>query len=246
MNGVFNRDTGMIIFTIQHQSYFVVGYDPVALWVNIFTDVSADAWYYEAVAFTHYHGIFGSVGGGQFAPHMDMTRAMFVSLLYRMEGNPAPHNANRFTDVASGRWYHNAVQWAAEQGLVSGVGGGLFAPDRLITRQEMAALLLRYSHFKGYSIPSNRTAHSFTDTAQISSWAGLAVQSMSAAGVLNDLNNAFNPQNPISRAEAAVIFHNFIRFIADANNHTDGVQPLASNSNKLPPAIHRLRSEMYA
>ncbi|MCL2604542.1 MAG: S-layer homology domain-containing protein [Defluviitaleaceae bacterium] len=224
MNGVFDAETGMITFTIQHQSYFVVGYDPVALWVNIFSDVPADAWYYEAVAFANYHGLLGGVGGGLFAPHMDMTRAMFVTLLFRAEGSPAPVGVNRFTDVAEGRWYHNAVQWAAEQGLVSGVGGGLFAPDRPITQREMASILQRYSHFKGYVIPENRDILTLIDAPQASSWAGSAVQSMAAAGVLNNHGNDFNPQDTATRAEAADIFRNFTRFVAAVNNEAEEPQ----------------------
>ena len=231
MSSAFDAATGMITFTIEHQSYFVVGYDPVALWVNIFSDVSADAWYYEAVAFANYHGLFSGYGNGIFAPNDSMTRAMFVALMHRLEGNPAPSGSNRFTDVVSGRWYHNSVQWAAEQGLVSGVGGNRFAPDRAITWQEMAVMLLRYSDFKGYEIPANREILNFSDAAQISSWASAAVQSMSAAGVLNGYNNAFNPLNTATRAEVAAMFRNFLRFVVAVNDDTDGAQPVSAATN---------------
>jgi hypothetical protein len=198
-----------------------VGYDPVALWVNIFTDISPNARYYEAVAFANYHGLLGGYGGGIFGPYDSMTRAMFVVLLHRLEGSSVSGGSHHFADVVSGSWYHNAVMWAADLGLVSGVGGGLFAPHRPITHQEMAVILQRYSAFKGYDIPTNRDALRFTDAATISPWAGSAVQSLSAAGVLNGYNNAFLPFDAVTRAEVAILFSNFIRFVVYANENTN-------------------------
>jgi hypothetical protein len=170
--------------------------------------------YYEAVAFANYYGLLRGYGNDIFDPNDDMTRAMFTALLHRLEGNPAPSDSGRFTDVAHGRWYHNSVQWAAEQGLVSGVGDNNFAPDRALSRQEMAAMLYRYSNFKGYDIPKNREIPNFNDMAQISSWADSAVREISAAGVFNGYNNAFNPLNTATRAEVAAMFRNFLRFVA--------------------------------
>ena len=88
LNGVFDMTAGMITFSIGHQSYFVVGYDPVALWINVFSDVSAGAWYYESVAFANYHELFGGYGNGLFGPQDSMTRAMFVTVLHNLEGQP--------------------------------------------------------------------------------------------------------------------------------------------------------------
>ncbi|MCL2500043.1 MAG: S-layer homology domain-containing protein [Defluviitaleaceae bacterium] len=217
LNGVFDTETGMITFTIQHQSYFVVGYDPVALWVNIFNDVSEDAWYYEAVAFANFHGLFGGSGNGIFSPNDSMTRAMFVAVLHRLEGNPAPSGSGRFIDVAPGRWHHDAAQWAAEQGLVGGVGGDRFAPDRTITHQEMAVILHRYSNLKGYAIPVNRDMLTISDTVRIPSWAGIAVREMTMAGVLDAYGNAFNPLDTATRAEVAAMFRSFVRFVVAVN-----------------------------
>lgn len=97
---------------------------------------------------------------------------------------------------------------------MSGVGDNNFAPDRALSRQEMAAMLYRYSNFKGYDIPKNREIPNFNDMAQISSWADSAVREISAAGVFNGYNNAFNPLNTATRAEVAAMFRNFLRFVA--------------------------------
>jgi hypothetical protein len=223
LNGVFDTDTGMITFMVSHQSYFVVGYDPVTLWVNVFTDVSETAWYYDAVAFANYHGLFGGYSSGIFGPQDSMTRAMFVKTLWKLEGNPAPGGSAWFTDVAVGTWYHDPVQWAAEQGMVSGVGGGRFAPDRPITRQEMAVMLMNYADFKGFDIPKNREALDFADADSIASWARNAILEMTEAGVINGSNGSFMPHRDATRAEVAQMFRNFLRFVAES-----GASPTAN------------------
>jgi len=243
MNGVFDTATGMITFTITHQSYFVVGYDPVRLWVNSFTDIAESAWYYEAVAYANYHGLFSGYGGGIFAPQDSMTRAMFVTVLHKLEGNPAPSGSGRFADVAVSAWYHDPVQWASEQGIVSGVGDNRYAPDRPITRQEMAVMLMNYAKFKGYDMPVYREAINFTDTAQIASWANVAVKAMSEAGVLNGYNNAYNPLSTATRAEVAAMFKNFLRFVVEDNPGTNGTQTAAVSNTSMDLYIDRRAME---
>ena len=99
-------------------------------------------------------------------------------------------------------------------GIVSGVGGGLFDPDRPITRQEMAVMLSNYAALKGYDIPSHRSMPNFTDQSQISDWAETAVSALSEAGVLSGSNNRFYPQNNATRSEVATMFRNFMRLVA--------------------------------
>jgi hypothetical protein len=211
LKGVYDSATGMITFSIPHQSYFVVGYDPVALWNNIFRDVPANAWYYDAVAFANSYGLFNG-NAGNFMPNDSMTRAMFVTALWNLEGKPSPKEAGRFTDVAHNAWYHNAVQWAAENDVVGGVGGGNYAPDRAITRQEMAVMLMNYANYKGYDIPEYRSLE-FVDSGQVASWAEAAVKLLSEAGVISGSNNAFMPHKDTARAEVAALLKNFLRFV---------------------------------
>jgi hypothetical protein len=218
LDSVYNKEAGMITFTVNHQSYFVAGYDPVALWVNIFSDVNADAWYYDAVAFANYHNLFSGYGGGVFAPQDSMTRAMFAAVLYKMDSSPKVNGNAGFDDVTPGEWYHDAVIWAAESGVAGGVGEGMFAPNRPVTRQEMAAMLMNYANYKGYDIPENRPAPDYTDYNQIDMWAETAAKKLSEAGVLSGDGDGFKPGKTATRAEVAQMFKNFLRLIAGAGN----------------------------
>jgi hypothetical protein len=204
---------GMITFVSSRRSYHVVGYDPVALWTNVFSDVSESAWYYDAVAYGNHYGLF--VGnGGRFMPDDSMTRAMFATVLWNLEGTPAPALSANFGDIPVGAWYHDAVVWAAENGIVVGTGGGKFSPDTTISRQEMALMLLNYATFKAYTIPHHREAPDYSDTAQIAVWAESAAKELSEAGVMEGNNNEFMPRKAANRAEAAQLIQNFLRLIA--------------------------------
>jgi len=225
-NGAYNSKTGVFTFTVSRQSCFVTGYDPVTLWVNTFSDVPADAWYYDAIAFANYYGLFTGYSDSIMAPQDNMSRAMFVRVLYKLESNPAPNGAKSFTDVPDGAWYHNAVVWAAENGISSGVGEGTYAPDRAITRQEMVTMLFNYAALKGYEIPQYRIM-TFTDNNQIAPWAKLAVALLSEAGVADGDNGAFMPQKAVTRAEAAQMFKNFLRFVGDMES-LPAITPIAA------------------
>ena len=227
--GTYDPETGMITFTIAHQSHFVVGYDPVTLWQNPFRDVSPRSWYYDAVAFANHHGLFNGYGNNRFGPQDSMTRAMFVQVLWNVESNsqstmqnPQLNNDNNssflipnssFADVPEGAYYYKAVQWAFSNGIVEGVGGGRFAPNRAITREEMAVMLHNYATYKGIEMPAHRAMPVFTDQGNISRWATAASSELSEAGVLSGSNNRFYPQRNATRAEATQLFKNFMRFV---------------------------------
>jgi hypothetical protein len=217
LNGAYDPETSMITFTITQQSFFVVGYDPVLLWVNIFDDLSLEDEHYEAIAFMNQHGLMNGYGNGLVGPQDFLTRAQFATLVWSLEGKPVPKGSAWFTDVAPHAWYHDAVQWAAENNIVSGIGNGLFAPDPFVTRQEAMQMLYNYAVvFKGYVVPVNLKMPEYTDLKSISSWADLAVESMVESGILMGFTgNELNPKNDVTRAEAAALFKNFLRFIAD-------------------------------
>ena len=203
----------MVTFTILHQSYYVVGYDPVALWVNGFTDVSQGAWYYDAVAYANYYALFNGDGKGNFQPEETMSRAMFAAVIWNLEGKPTPNGTATFTDVLKGAWYYDAVSWAAENGIVSGIGNGKFAPEQPITREEMAVMLYNYATATGMDIPENRTIPDFTDATQIDAWAETAAKALAEAGVMNGDEGGFCPTDNATRAEVAALFKNFLRFV---------------------------------
>ena len=181
--------------------------------MGIFSDTPTNAWYYNAVAFVTARGLFHGYGNGIFAPNDSMTRAMFVTVLHNLEGRPAPSGQARFTDVAVTAWEHDSVQWAAENGIVSGIGGGLYAPSQAITRQEMAVMLSNYADYKGVGLPALRDMPSFADSADIAEWARTAVERLARAGVISGDNNLIMPRKEASRAEVAQVFMNFVGFL---------------------------------
>ena len=216
LRGVYDPDTGKITFVINHQSYFVVGYDPVSLWVNVFSDIKAGDWFYGAVAYANFHSLFEGVGGGLFAPQSSMTRAMFAQVLYNIEGAGGEGYSNTldFSDIVADAWYFKAVSWAYANGIVEGFDGR-FDPDRPITRQEMALMLYRYAEYKGCEIPANRDIPDFSDYSRISNWAESAARALAEAGVLSGSNGEFMPGKNATRAEVAQMFKNFMRFVAE-------------------------------
>ena len=112
---------------------------------GVFTDVPAGHWASEAIAYVTGEGYFNGTSETTFGPSVPMSRAMLATVLWRMEGQPAPTGANTFTDVPAGQWYTDAVTWAAEQGIVTGTGNGLFDPNGDITREQLAVMLYRYA-----------------------------------------------------------------------------------------------------
>jgi hypothetical protein len=209
LRGVFCSVAKMITFTINHQSYFVVGYDPVALWVNPFADVSENDWFRGAVAYVNYYGLMNGYGGASFAPQDIMTRAMFAVVLWNIAGQPPILGASE--DCA---WYVRAEAWAIENGLADAES---FEPDRPITRIEMAVMLYNFVVVSGYDVPNHRSALPFVDIQGLGAWERTAALHLSAAGVLSGYNLQFMPDNNATRAEVAQMFKNYMRFVGEIN-----------------------------
>ena len=115
-----------------------------------FTDVAESDWFYDAVRYAYENGLMGGIGDNLFAPNHPTTRAQLVTILYRLEGEPAVTGQGPFTDVEADTWYTDAVTWAAEEGVVNGVSATQFAPGNNITREQLATILFRYAQAKGY------------------------------------------------------------------------------------------------
>ena len=213
LRGVYDEKTGMITFDIAHQSYYVVGYDPVALWVNVFGDLSPNALHYEAIAFMNQKGLMVGYGDGRIGAEDSISRAQFATLIWNLEGNPAPQGSASFADVPEGAWYYGAVIWAAENSVVVGIGGGLFDPGAPITREQAALMLYNYAvNFKEYDMPENRPMPDFSDYDRIDAWAETAAKALAEAGVI-PADDEFRPKDEATRGEAADMFRNFARFI---------------------------------
>ena len=177
-------------------------------WENPFQDVPFAAWYYDAVRYTYENGLFAGVTNYQFAPDTAMNRAMLVSVLYRMAGSPDVTGLEQpFTDVVSGSWYEKAVSWAADVGVVAGVSSDRFAPNDLVTREQMVSMLYRYVQ-KVEKQPADARAdlQGFTDQNQISNYALEPMQWAVAEEIVHGVTpTTLAPKQSTTRAQAAML-----------------------------------------
>lgn len=185
-----------------------------------FTDVVSGTWYYGAAAYAYNNGLFAGMTPTTFAPNATMTRAMLVSVLWRLAGEPAPKAPNTFVDVPDGAWYTDAVTWAAENGVVSGIGGSRFDPSGFVTREQTAEILYNYAHSKGYDVSARADLTAFPDAGSVSGWAEEALSWANAAGLINgtvrDGQTILDPQGSASRAQVAMILMNYVEHVVNA------------------------------
>lgn len=185
-----------------------------------FNDVKPDDWFSAAVSFVCGKNIMRGTSESEFEPNSILNRAMFVTILYRMESEPSASGV-RFTDIADGEWYTKAVAWATENGIVNGVSDTEFAPDENITREQMAAIIYRYIKFKGGDLSAfeNTDISAFDDYDDISDYAIDALCYANGAGLISGRSEStLNPNGTATRAEAAtVIMRMFDKNILAAN-----------------------------
>lgn len=179
-----------------------------------FQDVSTSDWFYEAVRFIYEEGLMNGIEQDTFGPNLTTTRAMIVTILYRMEGKPAA-SGNPFTDVADGAYYADAVAWAASNGIVEGYEQNvLFGPNDNITREQLAAILYRYAGYKGVdtSAAQNTDLTSYTDFDDISEYAVQALQWVIGSGLCNGKGDGvIDPRGNATRAEAAAFIQRYLQ-----------------------------------
>ena len=174
-------------------------------WNNPFTDVKENDWFYDSVKYAYENDLMKGISNTEFAPDSDVTRAMFVTVIYRMENEPQTGKC-AFTDVESGSYYENAVAWANENGIVSGISEDCFAPNEPITREQMAAIIYRYAAFKGYDITTSSNT-SYTDNDNISDYAKDAVIWAAEKFVMTgNTDGSFAPKANTTRAQVASVF----------------------------------------
>ena len=176
-----------------------------------YTDLDRNGWYHEYVDWALKNGMMNGVGGGLFEPNGETTRAMLVMVLYRMAG--APDMAGRessFTDVSADSWYGAAVIWASENGIVNGVGGGLFDPDASLTREQMAMMLYRFAGYLGSNTEKRADLSAYGDADAVSAAAQDAMAWAVAEGLVNGRSAAeLAPKAGATRAELATILFRF-------------------------------------
>lgn len=174
-------------------------------WKNPFTDVKENDWFYASVKYAYENDLMKGISNTEFAPDSEVTRAMFVTVIYRMENEPQTGKC-AFTDVESDSYYENAVAWANENGIVSGISEECFAPNEPITREQMAAIIYRYAAFKGYDITTSSNT-SYTDNDNISDYAKDAVIWAAEKSVMTgNTDGSFAPKANTTRAQVASVF----------------------------------------
>lgn len=180
---------------------------------DTFTDVVPTDWYYEAANFAAERGLFDGVGKGRFAPDAPMTRAMLVTVLWRMAGKPVSAAWGSFVDVPADSWYAAAVAWASENGIVTGVSSRSFCPDDPVTREQLAALLHRYAQYLGLNPAAGASAlASFVDQSTVDAYARTPLNWAVDAGLIAGLpDNRLAPLGTATRAQVATILMRFIK-----------------------------------
>lgn len=169
---------------------------------GLFADINGNEWYAEAAAYNDLGGIMCGIGGSVFAPNLNMSRAMFACVLYRLSGSPSVAETAPFADVSSSAWYSSAVAWAYDRGIITGCSDGSFLPDANVSRQEAAAMLYRFA-----GAPScGGEDFSFADICSVSHYASSAVSWAASSGIIYGYSDGcFKPSSSITRAEAAAM-----------------------------------------
>lgn len=179
-----------------------------------FDDISEESWYYESVSYAYENGILVGVSENTFSPHGELTRAMAVQMLYSIAGKPDDGISwgCPYDDVSEDSWYRKAVIWAHQNGITNGVGDRKFAPYTPVTRSDLCVMLLMTAGNLSLKLPEICEANEFADTAKIPDYARLAVSILNQAEIVSGKpGNLFDPKGKTTRAEAAVMFSEFVK-----------------------------------
>ena len=201
---------GTVVFSTNHLSYYVIGQGTE--WANPFRDIEAGSWYYEAVRYVYENGLMLGTSDNTFGPDKMTTRGMIVTILHRLENEPA-EVSNSFSDVKSDKYYAKAVAWAAAKGIVSGYGNSKFGPEDAITREQMAVILMNYAKYKGLDVNAKADLSSYEDSKAISSWAKSAMAWANAEGLIQGSGDKLMPTANGTRAQIAAILNRYIEGI---------------------------------
>ena len=219
------KTVGVITYTCQRCAKLRYEYipktEPVDKWKNPYRDVRSTAWYYEDVAYVTRNDLMVGTGTMTFSPDGEMSRAMLVTVLYRMNGSPSVAGMTMpFQDVPGNAWYTDAVTWAYNCGVVSGMSPTTFAPMVSITREQMMTMFYGYAAYMDYNTMAVADLSAFPDGGDVSSWAeaemGWAVANTLISGAKESDGVYLRPQGTATRAEAAAILHRFDQWRVNA------------------------------
>ena len=177
---------------------------------KIYRDVNPGDWFYDAVNYVTEKGLMNGVGNDLFAPQMDTSRAMIVTILWRLEHSPYVSESMTFQDVPGSQWYAEAIRWAAANGIVTGYNATAFGPNDKITREQMATILYRYSGYKGYDVSAQADLNAYVDAAMVGDWAKSGMAWANANGLISGMpGNRLEPQGSAVRCQTATILMRF-------------------------------------
>lgn len=179
-----------------------------------FTDVREADWFYDDVVYAYENGLFSGTSDTTFSPNASMTRAMLVTVLYRLEGQPTVSGRSGFSDVKLNSYYEDAVTWAADNGIVNGTGATTFSPNTNVTREQMAAILYRYAQYKQYGTTASAGLNGFSDAAKVSAYAKAPLSWAVAEKLVNGSEGRLLPTGNATRAQVAAILHRFVENVA--------------------------------
>ena len=213
-NAQYNTGKQGFEFETTHFSIFMIarkGLTDIVEWENPFKDVADSDWFYDAVEYAFINGLMNGTAADRFEPATNLTRAMFVTILYRYEDEPTSTAVNKFKDVPSGQWYTNAIIWANENKIVEGYGDELFGTNDSITREQAATLLMRYAKYKNLNVSKTTSITAYADAAEVSSWALEAMKWANAEGLITGrTTTTLVPKGTMTRAEVATLLMRFI------------------------------------
>jgi len=187
---------------------------PLSPWENPFNDVSEGDWFYKSVRYCHENALISGTTEDTFSPQQPASRAMIVSILWRLDGSPDTGTAT-FTDVPADQYYADAVAWAASEGIISGHDADHFAPDVPISREQLASILYRYAAYHDWDTTITTMLDSFADADAISPYAEDALSWAASHGIINGMDdNLLTPHGEATRAQVAAILMNLCKNIA--------------------------------
>lgn len=202
--------------------------------VNPFRDVPEDQWYYQIVMTAYEKNLFAGTSDNEFSPEAGMTRAMFVTVLGKMEGiDTSQYQGSDFTDVENGAWYAPYVKWGYQEGVVSGYGNNIFGTEDLVTREQMATFISKYLDKYGFTLSNAETVTpSYGDMSQTATWAVASVKLTWASGIfVGDNEGNFNPGATALRAEAAAVFLKVLDALNPDMSHREETEDVDILSN---------------
>ena len=216
-----------------------------------FTDVSRSDWYYQFVDYVTSKGYFNGTSETTFAPAENMTRAMFVTVLFRFDGAKGDRSQSAFTDVAPGEWYTDAINWAAANRIVDGVGDGKFAPNDPITRAQMCTMIERYLalYKKAWKVtlPETGSVSVMVDENAIPAYALAAVKQCQRHGLVNGFEDGtFRPNELSTRAQVAAVIYRMSYLVQNAKpDNTPSVNPGGTVTPPVNPPVTAYTYALY-